>query len=379
MIAATAPGVLRNPLFEPQFSAPKRPSPRWFHRRLPGYAPTPLHDVAAIAQQLGLGRVLVKDESSRLGLPAFKMLGASWASYRALCERLGRDPGEWGTEEDLARALAPLRPLTLATATDGNHGRAVARIARMLGFSSRIWVPSNTAQARIDAIVDEGAEVIVSSGGYDQAVAESAAAADDSTLIVSDTSWPGYESIPAWVIDGYSTILDEVDEQVGAMGIAAPDAVVVPIGVGAFAAAVAGHYRAEGAPRPILVGVEPVDAACIQASAEAGEIVTLEGEQLSIMAGLNCGTPSRVAWPTVSRSYAFLTTVSDGQAVEAMRTLARNGIESGESGAASLAGLDVLVTSGKCPELGADATVVLISTEGVTNPEFYRREVFDAL
>lgn len=379
MIAGTAASVLANPLFDPHFRAPEQPSPRWFHQRLPGYSATPLHDVGAMARDLGLGRVLVKDESSRLGLPAFKMLGASWAAYRALCERLGGEPADWHTVDELATALAPLRPLTLSTATDGNHGRALARIARMLGFSSRIWVPSNTAQARVDAIVSEGAEVIVSGGGYDQAVGEAAAAADERTLVVSDTSWPGYEAIPSWVIDGYSTILDEVDEQIAAMGIGQPDVVFVPIGVGAFAAAVAGHYRSKGVPRPVLVGVEPIDAACVQASARAGDIVTLEGPQHSIMAGLNCGTPSRVAWPAVSRSFSYLVTVSDDQTVEAMRALARNGIESGESGAASLAGLEVLLASRQCPDLGAGATVVLISTEGVTDPEFYRREVLDAI
>lgn len=368
------PTVLENPLRDQNFVAEPGRSPRWFHRRLPGYAPTPLHDVAALASGLGVGRVLVKDESSRLGLPAFKMLGASWASYRALCGRLGAEP-EWSTIEDLRAAFAPLSPLTLATATDGNHGRAVARFAALLGFSARIRVPAGTVAARIEAIEGEGAEVSVSEGGYDQAVAEVAAAADDRTLVVSDTSWPGYRDIPGWVIEGYSTILEEIDEQMREMGAGAADAVVVPIGVGAFAAAVAGHYRRRGAPDGLLIGAEPVDAACVMESARAGHIVTLPGEQHSIMAGLNCGTPSPVAWPTVSAGFDHFVTVSDDQALGAMRALARHGIEAGESGAASLAAFETLLRLGRPARLDGASQVVLISTEGVTDPDFYRREV----
>ncbi len=144
--------------------------PLALHRRLPGYAPTPLVDVPSLAKEYGVGRVLVKDESSRLGLPAFKMLGASWATYRALVDRLGHEP-EWNTVEELAREMATLQPLNLAAATDGNHGRAVARMARLLGFGAHIFMPAGTVDARIEAIESEGATVSVVAGDYDDAVA----------------------------------------------------------------------------------------------------------------------------------------------------------------------------------------------------------------
>jgi diaminopropionate ammonia-lyase len=360
--------ILANPLRDRAFIADRPASPRWFHRRLPYYATTPLREMPDIAARFGLRHIFVKDESERLGLPAFKMLGASWACYRALAERQGHAPGDWKSIETLRGIFASMRPLTLAAATDGNHGRAVARMAALLGFASRIFVPANTAAARITAIRGEGAEVIISSGGYDQAVSEAAATADARTLVISDTSWPGYEAIPAWVIEGYATIFEELDEQLPAP----PDLIIVPVGVGALAATAAKHYRtADGQTQ--LASVEPDSAACVMASARAGEIVTLAGEQNSIMAGLNCGTPSPLAWPAVSAGFDWLLTVSDAEVVTAMRTLHQAGITAGECGAAPLAALAAMAGTPGC--LAPNSTVVLLSTEGVTDPVFYAREV----
>jgi diaminopropionate ammonia-lyase len=359
----TAPNPLRG-----WVAADPSRAPLDFHRRLPGYEPTPLRPLPALAEQLGLAGVLVKDESSRLGLPAFKMLGASWATYRALAARLGRDVEPWSTVDDLRDRFAALQPLTLATATDGNHGRAVARMARLTGCSARIFVPELTVAARIEAIASEGAEVVVVPGGYDDAVLAAAASAGDRTLIVSDTSWPGYEDVPRWIVEGYGTILWEVEDQLAAQRLPAPDVVVVPVGVGSLAAAVAAHYRRPGAPDGTqLVSVEPTDAACVLASAEAGQVVTLPGTQASIMAGLNCGTPSLVAWPLVSRGFDWLVAVDDDQAREAMRTLAAHGVVAGESGAAALAGLVQALDV-----VDPRSTVLLLSTEGATDPVAYR-------
>src|SRR5919107_3725935 len=187
-------------------------APLRFHRRLPGYGETPLVDAPRLAGALGVGKAFMKDESSRLGLPAFKVLGASWAVYRALEERLGDSGfGGWQTIEELKQRLEPLRPLSLVAATDGNHGRALARVARLLGLGARIFVPEDMAAARREAITGEGAEVIVVSGTYDEAVERSAAEEGERGLVVSDMSWPGYERIPSWVIEGYSTMLFELD------------------------------------------------------------------------------------------------------------------------------------------------------------------------
>lgn len=245
-------------------------------------------------------------------------------------------------------------------------------MASLLGLACRVWVPRNTVSARVDAIASEGASVVVADGGYDDAVAQAAQAAGDRTVVVSDTAWAGYTRVPGWVIDGYSTIFSEIDDQLAAAGTSHPDVVVVPVGVGALAAAAVSHYRATPADA-VLVGVEPESAACLGASVEAGRIVSLPGEQDSIMAGLNCGTPSLIAWPRVSAGLDWLVTPTDQQAVEAMRILARHGVVAGESGAAALAGL----VDGREPLRAAgviDSTtsVLLLSTEGATDPVAYR-------
>jgi len=357
-------------------------APLDFHRRLPEYAATPLVDAPGLAGALGMGKVWVKDESWRLGLPAFKILGASWAVYRALEQSSGGGIGEWGDVEELRGRLAPLLPLTLAAATDGNHGRAVARMARMLGLGARIFVPADMAPARIEAIRSEGAEVVVVQGTYDEAVARSAEEADGRCLVISDTSWPGYEDVPRWVIDGYSTILWEVSDELGRRGEEGPTLVVVQIGVGAFAAAVTRHFRSAGvSPRPKILGVEPAGAACALASAGGGGIVHVPGPHGSIMAGLNCGSPSVVAWPTISTGIDVFVAIEDDWAGEAMRMLAGAGIVSGETGAAGLAGLlAVAQEEGGRRTLGLaeEARVLIFNCEGATDPEAYGRIVSGA-
>lgn len=366
--------VLRNPLRGEVQPPTLTADPLAFHRRLPAYEPTPLRPAPPLAEALGLGEVWVKDESSRVGLPAFKILGASWAVYRALSERLGETPEPWETIEDLAERFAPLRPLTLATATDGNHGRAVARMARLLGLRARIFVPAGTAEARIEAIASEGAEVEEVLGSYDDAVRRAAEQASREVAVVADTALHGFEPEPRWVVEGYSTIFREVDEQ-------APgpfDLVAVQVGVGALAAAVIHHYRPRGVR---IVGVEPDQAACVLASVVAGEIVSLPGHQGSIMAGLNCGTPSPVAWPAVSAGLDLLVAVEDEGAREAVRALAAAGITSGETGAAGLAGLLEALTGrgadGIRAFLGVDGSsrALVLSTEGATDPAAYRKIV----
>src|SRR5215203_707115 len=230
-------------------------SPLRFHRRLPGYEATPLVHAPRLAEALGIGKVFVKEESSRLGLPDFKILGASWAVYRALEERLrDEDFGDWEAIEDLKQKLEPLRPLSLVAATDGNHGRAVARVARLLGLGARIFVPGDMVAARREAIAGEGAEVVVVGGGYDEAVERSAEA---DGLLISDTSWPGYERVPTWVIEGYSTMLWEIEDELARRAERGPDLVVVQVGVGAFAAASEARCRRAsegGLPVPVRLG-----------------------------------------------------------------------------------------------------------------------------
>ena len=373
--------ITRNPLRAPQQLAAASRAVVDFHRRMPAYESTLLVDAPQIAASLRVGRVLIKAESRRLGLPSFKILGASWATYRAIVEHLGYEPEPWANVNELARRhLAKLRPFELAAATDGNHGRAVAFMARLLGFEARIFVPTGTVPARIDAIVRENAEVVVVDGDYDAAVARAALEASDRCLVISDTSWPGYEATPRRVIEGYHTIFHEIDDALAATGLEQPHVVVVPVGVGALMAAAVGHYRARS-DEVVIVGVEPMGADCVLRSARAGHLETAPGPHRSIMVGLNCGTPSPVAWPVVSRGVDWFVSIEDDWAMQAMRTLAGAGVVAGETGSAALGGLTAFLTG---PESAArraasrideQTTVLILCTEGATDPQAYRRIV----
>jgi diaminopropionate ammonia-lyase len=366
-----------NPAQLPRLEQPRPPdAPLAFHRRLPGYAPTPLVDASVPADQLGVAGGSVKDESLRLELPSFKMLGASWATYRALCDRLGETP-EWDDVTALAAVVARLGPLRLAAATDGNHGRAVARMARLLGLGADIFVPADMVAARIAGIESEGATVTVVDGDYDDAVRRSAEEAGAACLVISDTSWPGYQEVPAWVIEGYSTIFWEIEQQLAASGAPAFDAIYVPMGVGALAAAALGHLRAAPGTPPEVVGVEPLSSECVLASIRAGRLTGVGGPHDSIMAGLNCGLPSEIAWPVLRDGLTAVVGIDDDLAREGMRLLAGLGIGAGETGAASLGGLLALARG--CTDLvergrlglSADSSVLLLMTEGITDPVAY--------
>lgn len=318
-------------------------SARELHRSLPGYAPTPLVPLPALARELGVGEVLVKDESSRLGLPAFKILGASWACRQVL----DRQPGAH-----------------LVTATDGNHGRAVARTAAHLGVRATVFVPEVMRPATAARIAAEGAEVVRLDVAYDDAVRAAAAYAAESSdrALVQDTAWEGYTEVPGWIVDGYRTLLEEVDEQLGRT----PDLVVVPVGVGSLAEAVVRHYRRPDAPHPSLLSVEPVTAACLLASLHAGEPVSVP-TAASVMAGLNCGTVSETSWPVLRDGLDVAVAVEDEAALRAVDDLAGLGVSSGPCGAATLAGVREVLqdpATRSTLELADDATVVLLSTEG---------------
>ncbi|MGY4767686.1 pyridoxal-phosphate dependent enzyme [Kribbella sp. CWNU-51] len=301
-----------------------------FHQSLTGYRPTPLTRVPSLAAEFGVGEVLVKDESQRLGLPAFKALGAWWAIHRTLQDHSG--------------------PVELVTATDGNHGRAVARRATMLGLSSHVFVPDVVSDAAIDAIRAEGATVTVVPDSYDAAVAEAASYASDTRLLIQDSAWPGYEVVPQHIVDGYSTLFREIDVQ--------PDLVVVPMGVGSIAQAAVTHYRS-GSITPALLGVEPASASCVTTSLLAGVLVTVPTGKTA-MAGLNCGTPSTLALPILRSGLDYSVTVEDDAALQATADLGAAGISSGPSGAATLAGLRAARDR---LDLDPDSTIILISTE----------------
>lgn len=353
-----------------------------FHRRLPGYVPSPLRSAVSSARALGCRSILLKDESDRFGLPSFKILGASFAFYMELKRRRGFAEDAWDDLEGLAGLCRDVLPRVLVTATDGNHGRGVSRVASWFGVGAEVFVPEGTAAARIEGIESEGAEVTVIGGDYDAAVEAAASRATEDTWLIQDTSWPGYERIPEWIVDGYATIMEEMEEQLTCIDGTGPGLVTVQIGVGSLAVAVIRYFRAghEGPP-PVIAGVEPVEAACAFESIRTGGIVTVPGPHRSVMAGLNCGTLSSLAWPVIRDHADCMVTVSDEDAFDAMKMLAGDGIKSGESGSAGLAGVaalmhgkesrDALASMGLSPE----PDVLLISTEGITDPVLYSRVV----
>jgi diaminopropionate ammonia-lyase len=344
--------------------------PEWFHRSMPGYRPTPLVDCPSLASELGVGRVFVKDESSRLGLPAFKMLGASWAVCRAIGALAPASEGPRSL--DALRAVrSRLGPLTLVTATDGNHGRAVARMANLLDTEARIFVPDVVEPAAVELICAEGAEVSVLAEPYDTTVRVAAefAAGRERTILVQDTSWEGYEEIPQWIVDGYSTMFREVDAQLERHAASPAGLVAVPTGVGSLLqAAVTFHRSVRGEPAALLA-VEPDSAACVNASLRRGEPVSVETGHTS-MAGLNCGTPSTIAWPYLLQGIDAAVSVTEEQAALAVHDLAHGGVDAGPCGAATLAAVRAALLGRDEAQhreqlgLRPDSTVVLLSTEG---------------
>ncbi|RLZ03405.1 diaminopropionate ammonia-lyase [Kocuria tytonicola] len=344
------------------------------HRSMTGYAPTTLRELPGLARELGVGRVVVKDESDRLGLPAFKILGASWAVCRVVARRIDL-PAAHLTVESLRAALdaAGSPELTVVTATDGNHGRAVARMASMLGLRARVYIPRGVGESAVRAIEAEGAPVLPGGPTYDDAVATAAASATGpDQLLVQDTSWPGYEEVPRWIVEGYTTLFAEADEQLAALGAHGADLVACPVGVGALAHAMVEHYRGTTRGGAALLTVEPRTADCVAQSLKAGEPVTVDTSAPTVMAGLNCGTPCGIGWPALRAGVSAAVSVTEDECRRAVADLQELGQDSGPCGAASLAGVrELLATPGAREELGldGDSTVLLISTEGLSaNP-----------
>jgi len=363
---------------------------RAFHRSFREYAPTPLVSLPGLAAQLGLKEFLVKDESRRFGLNAFKVLGASYAVGHILADRLGRDMAAV-TRDILASAETrkALGPLVFVSATDGNHGCGLAWTARDLGFQSRIFMPRGSARVRVDAIGAEKAECTVTDLNYDDTVRHCRnLAAERGYILVQDTAWQGYEAIPTWIMQGYMTLALEALLQ---MADLRPTHCFLQAGVGSFAGAMTGFLTAAlGPDAPRFIIVEPHAANCIYTSAVAGDgrPHAVAGDLAPLMAGLACGEPNTLSWG-VLRDYATAyVSVPDCLAANGMRILAaptKNAagtpdpaIVSGESGACTTGAVHWLMThpaareGREALELDASSSVLVVSTEGDTAPETYR-------
>lgn len=334
------------------------------HQQLPGYTPTPLVQAPKLASELGVRAVLVKDESNRLGLPSFKILGASWALYRAITAYLGLPPtASW--DELVGKASTAPTPPVVVAATDGNHGRAVAYLSKLLSIRCEIYVPRTMDENTQAVIRGEGATVHVLQTDYDSAVqtAVSVSKSIEGGLLIQDTSFEGYEQVPAWVLDGYTTMMAEIETQLSEMGLQ-KTMVISPSGVGSLAHAVVKYYKA--LPEPVqVVAVECDTAACLHRSLREGQRMSVD-TTATIMDGLNCGTVSATAWDDLSRYIDACVTVSCYESHSAVRDLAAENINSGPSGAASLAALRRLVkeAGNGTSLLNKDSVVVLLSTEG---------------
>lgn len=368
---------------------------RNFHRQIPGYQISPLKNLSNLAAMIGVGGLWVKDESARLDLRSFKVLGGSFAIYRFIKSKLGLDDAELSFTELMSQLVrTQVRSLTFAAATDGNHGRGIAWAANKLGCQAVIYVHKETSQARIKAIESNGAKVVVVDGTYDDAVRQiNIDAQENGWQVISDTSWEGYEDIPTWVMQGYTTLLSETQEQLAAQGIIKPTHIFVQAGVGALAAATIGFYhKLFGSDQPVSVVVEPTNAACLFESARIGDGQPhpVGGDLQTIMAGLACGEPSAIAWKILWDCADMFLACPDYVAAKGMRVYAvpLKGdpfIVSGESGAVTLG---ALMYTAEFPEfaplkeilqLDRDSQVLLINSEGNTDPDYFRRIVWEGV
>ena len=343
------------------FAAAKRTISAW-----PGYAPTPLVTLPGLARRLGVAALACKDERPRFGLKSFKALGGAYAVARVLERNRGAAPGH----------------ITVACATDGNHGRSVAWGAQLFGCKCTIFIHASVSEGRRAAIARYGAEVVRVPGNYDDAVRHAAAqAAKNGWTVVSDTSYEGYRDIPVDVMHGYGVMADEIAAQ---MRGEPPTHVLVQAGVGALAGAICADFWLRwGARRPRFVIVEPTRADCFYRSIEAGRPVAVHGELDTLMAGLACGEVSELGWAILKAGADAVIAIDDAWAVEGVRAFARPAagdpaVVSGETGAAGLA---ALLAVNENPQqralLGLDGAsrILLLGSEGDTDPEIYAKIV----
>jgi diaminopropionate ammonia-lyase len=354
----------------------------------PNYAPTELVSLPGFAQACGVGEVLYKDESTRFGLGSFKALGGAYAVLQQLADHVERATGVRPDTASLARGdhRALTTNVTVCCATDGNHGRSVAWGAQTFGCACVIYLHATVSPGREQAIAQYGARIERTTGNYDESVHQ---ASDDAAanrwIVISDTSWEGYTKIPGDVMHGYTVMVEEMMAAIkGDNGTKPVTHVFVPGGVGGVAAAIlAPLWWSLGTQRPSLVVIEPERAACLFASASAGKLTTLTGDIETVMAGLCCGEPSASAWTLLEPGADAFVTIPDDAALAMMRVLADAiagdaPIVCGESSAAGPAALQAIMADAQAASalgLRSQSRVLLLGTEGDTDPELYERIV----
>ncbi len=346
-----------------------------------------------LAKHWGLGGVYVKDESHRFGLNAFKVLGGAYAIGRYLAERLGMNIEDLSFERLRSNEIREkLGEITFVTATDGNHGRGVAWAASQLSQRSVVYMPHGSSPTRLEAIRAAGAEAEIMQWNYDECVRHAARMAEEhGWVVVQDTAWDGYDAIPEWIMQGYSTLAIEAIEQLRALGVPKPTHVLLQAGVGSFAGAVTALFASVyGDERPAIIIVEPNKADCIYRSARAGSLQVVTGAMNTIMAGLACGEPNPAALQLLQDYGSLYISCPDSVAAKGMRMLGNPlgddpMVISGESGAVTAGLLDHLMADPQLSDakdrigLTAASHVLLVSTEGDTDPSRYRDVVWDGM
>lgn len=362
-----------------------------FHSQINGYQQTPLVELKGLARALGVKDIYVKDESKRFSLNAFKGLGGSYAMFRILCDRLGVDP----QKTTLGELRSPkyrdeVQKAVFVTATDGNHGRGVSWAGGIFGCQVHVYMPKGSVEVRAEAIRKVGpAQVTITEMNYDETVAYAMEQSrEHGWYLIQDTAWDGYETIPAWIIQGYLTMASETLEQLQSAGTA-PTHLFLQAGVGAMAGGMLAYMaHVYGGQKPLTAVVEPKAANCIFRSVQAGDgkAHSVEGDPVTIMAGLNCGTPCKITWP-ILRDYAeFYLSCPDYAAAHGMRIYAKpsggdESVISGESGAATMGALALILQQEELREvkermgLNETSVILLVNTEGDTDPEGYRKIV----
>lgn len=367
---------------------------RAFHESFPQYTVTPLTKLDKMADMLGLGEVYIKDESYRFGLNAFKVLGGSFAMARYIAKQTDKDVSELPYNVLTSDALKEeFGQATFFTATDGNHGRGVAWAANKLGQKAVVLMPKGTTQTRLNNILAEGATATIEEYNYDECVrmANDMAMKTENGIMVQDTAWDGYEEIPAWIMQGYGTMAMEAYDQLQEYGCERPTHVFIQAGVGSLAGAVQGYFAnryPENPPKVVVVEAEA--AACLYKGASVGDgsIQIVDGDMVTIMAGLACGEPNTISWDILKNHVDTFIATPDWVAAKGMRMLAApikgdKPVTSGESGAAPFGTLACIMMMDEYKELrehlGLDenSKVLLFSTEGNTDPERYESIVWD--
>ena len=367
-IASTAPSE-----FLKQFTLSVSKQIRKFHETIPQYKQTPLIELKQSAAELGVSKIWVKDESHRMGLKAFKILGGSYAIANIINEQLGLDKTDLSFQKLLGKNLSGF---TFVTATDGNHGRGVAWTANQLGCKSFVFMPNTSSQARINNIKEFATEVFIVDGNYDFATDKAKEFSEnENAILVQDSSWDGYEEIPLIIMQGYLSLIDEIYEQLDGNDFTH---IFLHCGVGSMPAAIEA-YLVNKFPsnKPKTIIVEPHKANCFYHSIKLndGNPHSVFGKLDSIMAGLSCGTPSKLAWEIISKHSNYFISCNDEITKIGMMELAKQNIVSGESGAVSYGILKYAFENDKSIfeklEINSDSKIMLISTEGNTDPEFY--------